>query len=221
MAVCKPQSTDVSVQIDPASFCGIQASDNGNAEDAAASEESKNGSIKFDQHFVCGICQMVVIDAEECGKCQNVFCSACIKQWQKISNNYKVADPPAHSVVSDHNERNLVVVCPMCKEGYQGAPLHRYLKNKLNSFLFKCQVCSEPKPMAYEKIIEHQLKSCQSVKVPCPLRCNMIQRHGAGDSPGPTLFSRGDELKNHLKEKCPNMSVTCARCDSEVAMGLR
>lgn len=85
-------------------------------------------------------------------------------------------DPPPQNVVSDARERNLAVMCPMCKEGYTGQPLHRYLKNKLNSFLFKCQVCSEDKPLTYEKIIEHQLKNCQSVKVPCPLRCAQLQR---------------------------------------------
>ena len=28
-------------------------------------------------------------------------------------------------------------------------------------------------------------------------------------------------MKNHLKNECPNMSVTCANCDCEVAMGLK
>jgi len=36
-----------------------------------------------------------------------------------------------------------------------------------------------------------------------------------------TLFHRGEELKTHLKENCPNMSVTCAKCDSEVAVRLK
>lgn len=103
---------------------------------------------------------MVVLEAEECGKCQNVFCSKCIKQWQKISTNYKVADPPSQNVVSDYSERNLVVTCPMCKEAYTGTPLHRYLKNKLNSFLFKCSGCFETdggqkKSLSYEKMIDH------------------------------------------------------------------
>ena len=35
------------------------------------------------------------------------------------------------------------------------------------------------------------------------------------------LYSRGEELKRHLKESCLNMSVTCARCDSEVAVRLK
>ena len=49
----------------------------------------------------------------------------------------------------------MVVVCPICKEGYEGAPLHRYLKNKLNSFMFKCTACEpdKQKPLLYEKLI--------------------------------------------------------------------
>ena len=35
------------------------------------------------------------------------------------------------------------------------------------------------------------------------------------------MYRRGEELKNHLKDDCPNMSVTCAKCDCEVAMGLK
>ena len=113
----------------------------------------------------------------------------------------------------------------MCKEGYTGTPLHRYLKNKLSSFTFKCQNCDElPTALPYEKMIEHQLKACPNVKVPCPLRCESIVRlDEPGDSvlPKPQLFSRGAELRTHLKESCPNMSVTCAKCDSEVPRRLK
>ena len=43
-----------------------------------------------------------------------------------------------------------------------------------------------------------------------------------GDRPvGNKMFSRGQELINHLKNECANMSVTCAKCDCEVAMGLK
>ena len=108
----------------------------------------------------------------------------------------------------------------MCKEGYTGTNLHRYLKNKLSSFTFKCQNCDElTAALPYDKMIEHQLKACPNVKVPCPLRCESIDRsHDPGETsiPKVTLFGRGDELRAHLKENCPNMSVTCARCDSEV-----
>ena len=45
----------------------------------------------------------------------------------------------------------------MCKEPYIGGPLHRYLKNKLQSFLFKCKAeeCKDRKEMNYDKLIEH------------------------------------------------------------------
>lgn len=35
------------------------------------------------------------------------------------------------------------------------------------------------------------------------------------------MYKRDVELKSHLKNECPNMSVTCAKCDSEVAMSLK
>ena len=38
---------------------------------------------------------------------------------------------------------------------------------------------------------------------------------------GTRMFSRDQELKEHLKNECANMSVTCAKCDCEVAMGLK
>ena len=164
MACCKPLPNDITVQIDPASYCGTTDEAQGANQQPGsnpASEESKNASMNsassaaFDQHFVCGICQMVVLEAEECGKCQNCFCARCIKQWQQLSTNYKLADPPSQNVVSAYGERNLVVVCPMCKEGYTGTPLHRYLKNKLSTFLFKCVNCGEQQPLPYEKMVEH------------------------------------------------------------------
>ena len=98
---------------------------------------------------------MVVLDAEECSKCQNCFCAKCIKQWQKLSNNYKLADPPAQNLVTQYGERNLVVCCPICKEGYTGTALHRYLKNKLNTFTFLCGSCDIADALPYEKFIEH------------------------------------------------------------------
>jgi hypothetical protein len=106
----------------------------------------------------------------------------------------------------------------MCKEGYTGTPLHRYLKNKLNSFMFKCLACGDDDSasFSYEKLIDHQQKSCPQVKVPCPLFCAPLN----SEQPA-KMFSRGEELKSHLKEKCPNMSVTCSKCDVEVAMRLK
>jgi len=179
-------------------------------------------SEQFDPHFICRICQMVVLDAEECAKCQNCFCSKCIKQWQKVSHNYKLVDPPRQALISEYGKRNLAVVCPVCKEGYTGTPMHRYLKNKLNTFLFKCLTCDLEKPLTYEKIIDHQLNNCANEKVPCPLRCEQLHQSANTDGDIPRkLFSRGSELKAHLKERCPNMSVTCSKCDSEVAMRLK
>ena len=45
----------------------------------------------------------------------------------------------------------------MCKEEYKGNPLHRYLKNKLNAFLFACSNCDEGSkaPMRYDRLIHH------------------------------------------------------------------
>ena len=72
MNCCKPLPSDINVQIDPSSY-----------------REGNENESKFDEHFTCGICQMVVIDPNECAKCQNVFCKKCIKQWQATSSNYK------------------------------------------------------------------------------------------------------------------------------------
>ena len=68
-------------------------------------------------------------------------------------------------------------------------------------------------------MIEHQQNDCPGTKVPCPLRC-MILKDGQRPE-GTRMFSRDQELKEHLKNECANMSVTCAKCDCEVAMGLK
>lgn len=72
---------DVQIQIDPAAFCGIaSAATETNAAGGASGEGAELDSAievttpkttkeSFDEHFICGICQMVVLDAEECGKC--------------------------------------------------------------------------------------------------------------------------------------------------------
>ena len=70
MVVCKPLPQDLFIQIDPDTFCGT-------------SESKNEETTKFDDHFVCRICQNVVIDAEECSKCQNCFCRKCMNQWKE------------------------------------------------------------------------------------------------------------------------------------------
>jgi hypothetical protein len=46
---------------------------------------SKSGQgEKFDQHFICGICAMVVMQPSECGKCQNCFCKKCMENWKMV-----------------------------------------------------------------------------------------------------------------------------------------
>ena len=70
MNVCKPLPQDLQIQIDPDTYCGTE-------------EGKKDDVTKFDEHFVCGICQNVVIDAEECAKCQNCFCRKCMNKWKE------------------------------------------------------------------------------------------------------------------------------------------
>ena len=110
------------VQLDPQTFCGVMDQDGAGNQAAQTSFKSQGsmGAEQFDSHFICRICQMVVLDAEECAKCQNCFCSKCIKQWQKTSTNYKLVEPSSQAIISQYGERNLVVVCPICKEGYTG-----------------------------------------------------------------------------------------------------
>ena len=69
-------------------------------------------------------------------------------EWKMQSSSYQPVQDESQPVQ---------VSCPMCKEPYIGGPLHRYLKNKLQSFLFKCKAeeCKDRKVMDYDKLIEH------------------------------------------------------------------
>ena len=116
MACCKPLPHDLQIQIDPACFCGTS----GEESDGKETNEDK----KFDEHFICGICQNVIIDAEECSKCQNCFCQKCINKWKQTSTNFKsTSEEP---IDFSNPSAKYAATCPMCKEDYTGAPLHRY-----------------------------------------------------------------------------------------------
>ena len=92
-------------------------------------------SESFDNHFMCKVCQCVVIDPEECSECQNTFCKECIRHWIRTENSTYLEG--ISSGLSNNPK------CPTCKAVYKGVQLHRYLRNKLYEFKFKCAECEK------------------------------------------------------------------------------
>lgn len=60
MVCCKPIASEITVQIDPSTFAGVQSEQTGKNNEAAAAYETSttngNSQQPFDEHFVCGIC---------------------------------------------------------------------------------------------------------------------------------------------------------------------
>lgn len=92
--------------------------------------------------------------------------------------------------------------CPSCRVAYTSATINRFALNTLNAYTFQCSDCLSP--YSYEKAVEH-LITCSSAKIPCPLKCD------------PTLtFGSEGHIRQHLKDFCMEMELTCTRCEGKV-----
>ena len=106
-----------------------------------------------DNHFSCPVCLMIVSDAQECVKCDKLFCKDCIDTCCQKKPQ-----------------------CPACNQVYEGKGINRMLKSLLNALTFKCPVCAQV--FKYEDKEMHA-QSHQSFRtVDCPLRCGQTCEGG-------------------------------------------
>ena len=45
----------------------------------------RDGFEKFDDHYICGICHMIVKDPSKCADCEDLYCQGCINEWLERS----------------------------------------------------------------------------------------------------------------------------------------
>jgi len=112
------------------------------------------GSKKdIEANFICSICHTLVVDPQECEKCEKVYCGKCIKQWTwtKKQELLKHGTLVGNSSLDKAFKAN----CPTCKQLFSGRPLHRYARSHLEEFKFKCGHCKSSESIPYEKFIQH------------------------------------------------------------------
>jgi hypothetical protein len=93
---------------------------------------------------ICSICTGLVIDPQQCIKCENCFCKICVNMWIGKSNT-----------------------CPYkCKE-WKLIDASRVMKAVLDKILIECPKNCSLKQLKYYNIISH-INECESKIVNCP-----------------------------------------------------
>lgn len=93
---------------------------------------------------ICSICTGLVIDPQQCNKCENCFCKICVNLWISKSNT-----------------------CPFkCKE-WKLIDTSRVMKAVLNEIFIECPKNCSIKELKYSNIISH-INECESKIVSCP-----------------------------------------------------
>lgn len=91
-------------------------------------------------HFVCGICTLIVLNPKECHHCNSLFCSDCLDEW--TANN-------------DH--------CPKNCNGTTGLDavtfkqINRYVQFDLQNIEFKCKFKACGYKGLYEDALNHTI----------------------------------------------------------------
>lgn len=101
----------------------------------------------------CPICTGIVIDAEQCEKCENCFCKACITKWTQQSRT-----------------------CPMCKDRhFRSKEASRIVKNMLCKLTFNCPNGNCDNKVPYEELLTHD-KKCLTETVCCPMCSSQVKK---------------------------------------------
>ncbi|CDW73639.1 traf-type zinc finger family protein [Stylonychia lemnae] len=175
------------------------------------------------RRFICPSCKGIFQDPSSCHQCGSVFCSACIL---KNKDKHGLKCPNCNTYDQFNNKQYFV---------------YRQNKISINQLFFTCHCqelniqafnkimeCKVPKdqqqkwremqnekPLAqvysYQQYIQHfiqnnnQYHQCDQMKIKCPLQCNFTSNQGE-------KVIRKRDLKDHLKNECNEMHLTCQQC---------
>ena len=100
-----------------------------------------------DDYFVCGICQCIVQDPQQCGACDKLLCKDCIETWlsRKQTNS-----------------------CVMCRQEFKAVRLNRFVLESLGKIKIACQKCNDD--VAYTGWAQH-MKAHSVIQTRCILKC--------------------------------------------------
>ncbi|CDW87891.1 UNKNOWN [Stylonychia lemnae] len=94
---------------------------------------------QIDNHFVCSVCLGVVLEPQQCGKCERAYCKGCLVEGAQ---------------------------CPNRCGSSEYKTLGRFALNHLNSCQFKCQYASCKTITKYEQYQKH-VQDCDEGKKMC------------------------------------------------------
>ncbi|CDW85664.1 traf-type zinc finger family protein [Stylonychia lemnae] len=112
------------------------------------SEFAKAHLLKY---LLCKFCGNIVVQGKECVKCENNFCSPCIKKWE-ASDSARYYQTPCK-----------------CRKVTQLKFLGKTKNDYLQQIRFRCQNRQCHYSLTYEELIlgTHELDDCKFIKIIC------------------------------------------------------
>ena len=107
-----------------------------NFEEISLSPRLIKDNFSSENIFHCKICENLIINITQCGKCENLFCKKCI--------NLKLQE----------ND-----FCSMCKETFEYGNVPKITNNIINGFKLNCPLNCGNENLFYSNIFQH-LKEC-------------------------------------------------------------
>ena len=89
-------------------------------------------------------------------------------------------------------------MCPACNQQYESKAIHRFERNTLHDYTFKCTKC--PANFKYLEADKHYQEHAPVEPIQCPLLC------------GKSIEGGKPEVSLHLCEECPKTLLTCPNC---------
>jgi len=157
-------------------------------EDFSISPKLLKESFSSQENFYCKICNNLIVNISQCGKCEILYCKKCIAAKLETNEN-----------------------CPNCGEAFEFGNVPKITKNILNGFKMQCPFnCAET--VFYSNILTH-IKECNNKgKV---FNCRVCQEKILVSKSKLEENNYHKLLSEHF-EFCPERSSQCDYCKQKL-----
>lgn len=185
------------------------------------------------QSMVCSIDLYIPVNPVFCANCQNIFCSDCINDWKKQSEECPICKnifnplPSSENLVIAQEIKNIRLKCKYSKNGcpkelqIQNKAFH---ESKCDYMFIECDKCHQQTPKIF--LEKHLFEECTKNQVQCYLCeasfsiCNIVKHLSSCDG------KENKEIINIIKcDKCnqnyiKNELSNEHKCENELSSNL-
>jgi len=175
------------------------------------------------EELTCSICLNILYDPIACKGCDNMFCSNCILEWKKYSNqcpNLCIYEPKSILFPVTNMLGKIKIKCLNYKKGCHSTFSYKDLRNHMESCEYSTYNCDCGFAGKKKDFQEHNISCKKGLEFKCDICSEVIrdENHYINCKQRKEkchfchLNIKVDSFKEHLVKECKGLHIMCQEC---------